>query len=287
MGLMDKFKNLFTEEVEDEVEEKEEPIKKEVMQVEIPSPVKRAEREPVDEVIPKDEDILPEPKAPEKKEEYKFPFFDDEDFNTLDRELEEKPVYKKSSYRKEKKEVYNPVKEEKKIFHPTPIISPVYGILDKNYQKEDIKKKGEKPRSYYSPKEATVDEIRNKAYGTLEDDLETTLFGRNRALFEDEEKKEEPVDVALDSMEADEEVIDALSREDELDNELLGEKLRRGLAEDDELTDLLEEELSKDDLDLPKREEKPKKRAKKEEPKKISDTELFDMIDSMYQKGDK
>ena len=45
MGLFDKVKNLFTEEVEVEEKEekrgkKEEPIKKEVIQVEIPSPVK-------------------------------------------------------------------------------------------------------------------------------------------------------------------------------------------------------------------------------------------------------
>ena len=38
MGLMDKLKNLFTEEVEEEVEVKDEPIKKEMIQVEIPSP---------------------------------------------------------------------------------------------------------------------------------------------------------------------------------------------------------------------------------------------------------
>ncbi len=272
MGLMDKFKNLFTEEVEEE-NPVEEPIKKEVMQVEIPSPMRRS----TEEELPNLEKEI-EPEMP-KQEEYKFPFFDDEDFSALEPE----PRVKKSSYRKETKEVYNPVKEEKKVFKPTPIISPVYGILDKNYQKEDIKKKGEKPRTYYSPKEATVDEIRNKAYGTLEDDLETTLFGRNRALFE-EEKEEKPVDIAIDEIEADESVIDALNKE-ELDDDLLGEKLRHSLSEaDSELTDLLEEELSKDDLET--KTSKPKK-PKKEEPKKISDTELFDMIDSMYQKGDK
>ena len=35
MGLMNKLKNLFTEEVEEEIEE---PIKKEMVKVEIPSP---------------------------------------------------------------------------------------------------------------------------------------------------------------------------------------------------------------------------------------------------------
>jgi ABC-2 type transport system ATP-binding protein len=31
--------------------------------------------------------------------------------------------------------------------------------------------------------EGNVDEIRNKAYGTLEDDIETTLFGKNHLMF--------------------------------------------------------------------------------------------------------
>ena len=41
MGLIDKFKNLFTEEVEvEEKPEKKEGVQKEVIQVEIPSPKK-------------------------------------------------------------------------------------------------------------------------------------------------------------------------------------------------------------------------------------------------------
>ena len=157
MGLMDKLKNLFTEEVEEEVEVKEEPIKKEMIQVEIPSPVQKKVQT---------EDIIPEtPKEEPKKEEFNFPFFDDEDFHEIEKpkpEPKPKEEKKKRPFHKETREVYNPAREEKKVFKPTPIISPVYGILDKNYQKEDIKNKHQKPRSYYNPKEATVDEIRNK-----------------------------------------------------------------------------------------------------------------------------
>ena len=46
MGLMDKIKNMFTE--EEEIEE--EPIKKEVIQVEIPSPMPRKEEKKVEQV---------------------------------------------------------------------------------------------------------------------------------------------------------------------------------------------------------------------------------------------
>jgi len=284
MGLMDKFKNLFTEEIEEEIIE-EEPIKKEVIQVEIPSPARRSNSDDLETAEVKVETEEP------KQEEYKFPFFDDDDFSALETEKPVKETKRKSSYRKESaykketKEVYSPVKEEKKVFKPTPIISPVYGILDKNYQKEDIRTKDSKPRTYYNPKEATVDEIRNKAYGTLEDDIETTLFGHNRALFDDEpEEIVETTTMVEDNIQTDEDVMSLIDNNVEVMSEdIIGEKPRH-LSENAELeiTDLLEEEMAKDEVV-----EETVVQEKDEAPRKISDTELFDMIDSMYQKGDK
>ena len=44
---------------------------------------------------------------------------------------------------------YHGKKEEtKRIFKPTPIISPVYGVLDKNYKKDEITSK---KKSYEIP----------------------------------------------------------------------------------------------------------------------------------------
>lgn len=281
MGLMDKFKNLFTEEVEEEIEE---PIKKEVMQVEIPSPARRSTSE-TEPVVAKEEPVIEEEP---KKEEYKFPFFDDDDFTTIESEVPKKSAKKKSSYRKEIKEVYSPPREEKKVFKPTPIISPVYGILDQNYQKEDIRKKSEKPRFYYDPKEATVDEIRNKAYGTLEDDIETTLFGHSRVLLDDGlDKPEEKKDEVLDNIETMEVLTPSVNEEEDviLSTTLMGDKPRHGDENiDPEITDLLEEELGKKDSE---KEVLVEEEITTTEPRKISDAELLDMIDSMYQKGDK
>ena len=80
-------------------------------------------------------------------------------------------------------------KVEKKVFKPTPIISPVYGILDKNYHKEDIKQKNNSKESAYSNnKEVSIDDIRKKAFGTLEDDLEVTLFGEQKEQINDTEE---------------------------------------------------------------------------------------------------
>lgn len=58
-------------------------------------------------------------------------------------------------------------KEEKGYFKPSPIISPIYGILDKNYKKEDVvpKKEIRLSSSSFTRSNVSVDDIRNKAYG--------------------------------------------------------------------------------------------------------------------------
>ncbi len=58
-------------------------------------------------------------------------------------------------------------KEEKGYFKPSPIISPIYGILDKNYKKEDVVQKKEiRLTTNFSRSNVSVDDIRNKAYGS-------------------------------------------------------------------------------------------------------------------------
>ena len=255
MGLLDKVKNLFTEEVEVEVEEKElkkkpkkqkikkekpmhvveEPIQKEVIKVEIPSPKEtRESRSEINSFVEEET----------RDDDYKFPFFDDDDFDVIKEEpkKEEKPHIS---------EIYNPPKEKKKVFTPSPIISPVYGFLDKDYQKEDIINKSD-----YSSRRATVDELRAKAYGSLESDIETTLFGKNRVTFEDTKDLKE-VDKELDKIEK--EVSPKIEEP-------------RHQKVDDDLTDLLEAEMAK-----------PEKTEKKKKARKISDKELFSLIDSMYE----
>lgn len=241
MGLFDKVKNLFTEEVDEPIEEKKpeekkEPIQKEMIQVEIPSPT-RVE--------------MHENDVEEKEPEYKFPFFDDNDFDNIDvkptRKEEKKQTYK---------EIYKPTKEEKKSFRPSPIISPVYGILDKGYSSEKDLERNEIHSSYYSPKEVNVDAIRNKAYGSLESDIETTLFGEKL-----EEEKEETKTLEEIKQELKQEIKDEIKEETPKHSK-------------DDITSLLEEEMEK-----PAKDEK--------HPRKISDQELFSLINSMYEKENK
>ena len=247
MGLLDKMKNLFTEEVEVEVEEPKKQIKKEVQkEAKVPEEI---QKEVIQVEIPSPA-IAKEEKVEEKKEEYKFPFFDDNDFDTIE-------VRKRREEKKEKKEVYNPPKEEKKVFKPSPIISPVYGFLDKNYQKDEIIQK----KNDYNPRKASVDEIRDRAFGSLESDIETTLFGENRVLFDENNQK--------DVLEED---IKIAEKEDH-DENIIAEKPRHeSVKQDDDLTDLLEAEMAKT------------AQQEKKKPRKISDKELFNLIDSMYEK---
>ena len=65
-------------------------------------------------------------------------------------------------------------KSAKKAFTPTPIISPIYGILDKNYKKDDVVTKKE-IRLSSAPKKIDLDTVREKAYGDLTSDISQSM----------------------------------------------------------------------------------------------------------------
>ena len=207
MGIMDKFKNLFTEEVEEEVK----PIKKEVRHVEIPSPKREVKREePAVENV-SDSTVI----RKEEKPAFQL-YFDDKDFDDLEKPKKEEIKPKEVS----KPEAYQGAKSQRTEhkFEASPIISPVYGVLDKNYKKEEIPTRKEQPTDYTrKPRAVTVDDIRNKAFGTLEDDLEDTLFGDKSILFQEDEALEsttEGIDIFDDLEQVEEQEIAEASVED-------------------------------------------------------------------------
>lgn len=260
MGFLDKVKNMFIEEIEED-----EPIKKEVIQVEIPSP--KVEEEPVKEE---------EPDAPLKREEkFVFPvYFDDKDFEKIEQE-ERKPEIKPVE-KPIKREAYGIKKEEKvekKVFKPTPIISPVYGVLDKNYKKDEIThKKKTSTISYRTTDTVDIDDVRKKAYGTLEDELESNLFEKTSILFNNEVDNqevdsEELIDVFEEPRHEQKEdaLAEEVDSEVELDNfeennNLIEDELNRNYDYEEEITNSYVEELN--------------------------DSDLFNLIDSMYEKKD-
>ena len=77
-------------------------------------------------------------------------------------------------------------KSPKKAFTPTPIISPIYGILDKNYKKDDVVTKKE-IRLSSAPKKIDLDSVREKAYGDLTSDIYQSMEDVEAPDYEEEE----------------------------------------------------------------------------------------------------
>lgn len=287
MGLLDKIKNIFTEEVEED-EIKVEQIKKEVRSVPIESPtVEKKEPVKIEKKTEELEDIFEEeekvviPKV--EKEEPKTPvFFTERDFEDLiePKRRTEKYEKKERIVEEKKKEEEKPrpyggnyntntiIQREKVTFKPTPIISPVYGVLDKNYHKEDIVDR--KETNYESVDGLSVDSIRNKAYGTLEDEIEDVMISESNKkvahvedeidLFDELEKKEKEVKSTKSKEKNVKEIEEAtIDLTQELDNLLLSKEKYNKTKGDDNVP------------------------TKKEE---LSESDLFNLIDSMYEEGD-
>ena len=89
-------------------------------------------------------------------------------------------------------------KETKTGFKPSPIISPIYGILDKNYKKEEIVPKKEVRLTSYAKEHMSVDDVRRKAYGNLDDDIVADIEGYTERIEKEEEKIPEEDNLLVD-----------------------------------------------------------------------------------------
>lgn len=248
MKLIDKFKNLFTEEVEEDVNIE---IKDSKPKVESMKEIIKQEPAPV--VSKKEEDpIKTENLSLKKEEKFVFPvYFDEKDFDDMEKKEKPKPAPIKREEKKDNnfKQTYNKkVTEEKKNFKPTPIISPVYGVLDKNYYKEDIVVTSNTRSTYSSDRPIDIDDVRKKAFGTLEDDLENELFSNEEPRHAKIETKEDDTifnefdfanaieedkkrDLSKDNLKAD---IESLLNDKEFTNEFDFQKEEDNIVENKE-----------------------------------------------------
>lgn len=272
MKLLEKFRNMFTEQSDGVDEEDDiivEKIQNDVTHVPIESP---KQKNNLEEKVEKFE-------FEDNEKPIKPVFFDEKDFEDLNNKSTKENILKddlykektsakennkhfdksnENNYKEPKENVYKETKE-KKIFKPTPIISPVYGILDKNYHKEDIVSRPTTKTDEKNNVEPTVDAIRNKAYGTLEDELENTLFGSNSILFKNNFKDEdEPKENDQQTKEVNEDILSNLT--DDIGKEL------------DEL--------------LIKKEKYSNPEVKKTINNNLNDEDLLGFIDSTLYKGD-
>ena len=323
MGLMDKIKNILFEEetVEIPIITKEDyPKEEEKVEEKVEKPIVREEPQ-----VSKTEEYTinkrfsnhyeEEPKRNKELEEervvrdsFKEERFDEHEFELMSstyrspRREEKRNTSRRDAILYSKSE---PEKEEVKKFKPSPIISPVYGILDKNYRKDDLLPTSSSEGTL--PKIMDVDSVRKKAFGTLEEEIENKL--------KEKEKLERTQELAkLDEDKTLGDVISENLAKERIENEEIPHynteeiKITSYLDDDEESSsiedvidnsiDTEEEEVSLKEPEkevieevkgTPKEEVTEEVNDPEEEPnEEVGDTtlesDLFDLIDSMYEK---
>jgi len=204
MGLFDKLKNVF---IEEDFEEDVPVVKTEEKKIEteVVEPVEEKKVE-----IPLRDSNL-DMELSDTKEKFKFPIiFEDDDFEEEKKKTKSINVLERENtkYEPERREI----KKEKKSFKPSPVISPVYGVLDKNYSKEDITTKD---GLLNDPDKVDIDYVIKKASGEY-----TTREEKNKTeeaidLFKETEIAVESVEVPEEEISLDEKIksIDELLKD--------------------------------------------------------------------------
>ena len=191
MGFLDKIKDLFSDEEEVvetkeiEVEEKEEHKLPTFMRNKIEEEEKREEvkktRTGVSDEIISDREIV----KTRTNNNFAFPIeMDEPDIFEVPKYSNQNILAKKKEEEKKVSTLKSKTEEPKpKRFKPTPVISPVYGVLDKNYTKDEVKLQDES--SYEIPrasKKIDFETVRNKAYGSLTDDIRTKNADKKKVI---------------------------------------------------------------------------------------------------------
>lgn len=289
MGLLNKIKGILFEEVEeDEVasapkSEEKKPIAEKI------EPQRKVE-EPVEKSVPKVTAPVKETKTENLNERDLFksdnisPFFDfdEEEFSNMSRVQKPKTTNVMEYERKKRVEKrydmgnFSKIERtevvEKKKFKPSPIISPVYGILNEDYKPEDIKSKTDNVVNTG----LDFNSVRKKAFGeeTL-GEPEATYYEESVTVKvkENEEEKQQKVktidELLEDTSDVTIDVDEKNSVEDKNNKEATNE-----VADYERIDKDLEEVTAKCDVN--------KTEMKKVEDDDTLENDLFDLIDSMY-----
>lgn len=303
MGLLDKIKNLFTDEeeiietqeIEIEEEKVEEPklptfmrekIEKEEKQINILEEKAKEEEKLSDRELVRPNNSFKFPVAFEEKD-FEIPSYSNQNIMQKEQEKEKKKSVSELYAKKETK------KKEKHVFKATPIISPVYGILDKNYKKEELKAKKESEYELKRPsKKVDFESVRMKAFGTLADELQDNLLDdikdvketSNVEVYHDEEllgdilEDNNNEDTTIGTAEEnyyDFGVAYEVPREQEKNEDTSEVKIINHNDEDVVAEKIEVKETNSDEV----------KKSKGKEDVELTD-DLFDLIDSMYEERD-
>lgn len=270
MSLVKKLKDILFEE-----EEYTEPIKvvEEPKVEEAPQTIKIEPELEVNE--PVKNDVTSERELFKKENNFRFPDFDEEEFassitNNISKakpnsnvlEYERKKTYEKRTDYGRYERVETREYTEKKKFKPSPIISPVYGILNQDYKAEDIVNKKDNASNI------DIDSVRKKAFEPkveVKEEIKEVIDEPVVTFFEEKETiklKEMPKREEYKSID---DLLEEAADEITLDDTLEIPKTNNLDAIEEELEKLEREPIeTKKDLD------------------DTLDNDLFELIDSMY-----
>ena len=293
MGLVSKLKNILFEEEEVEIpviekkekkqpeivrEYKELPKKEEVKVTNYQNyqdlePVIREEKRMEENTrYNSSSESVSEREIFKSEKTFNFPAFDEEEFEhfvpqkrtTNVMEHERKKIEKKAEYKPDYRNDYKRPEEPKEVkkFKPSPIISPVYGILDKNYTPDEITTRSE----VMPTRSLDVDTVRRKAFGAKEEkniekiDIQEEEVIVDKTLAEKLEKARTIDELLKDSSD---EVIDIHEDIDDENFESFSPMEQLDDVLDERGSDTLEQKSNLEDDTL--------------------ENDLFDLIDSMYE----
>lgn len=186
MKFLDKIKDLFSDEEEVietreiEVEENEEHKLPTFMRNKIEEEQKQKVVLEEKKTVPENDTVIAEREIVRQPSSNSFSFpidMDDNDFSTQSTYNRQNVLLKEKEKENHLNGLYSKKEEPKpKKFKPTPVISPVYGVLDKNYTKDEVKLQDEDAYEIQRPsRKVDFETVRNKAFGTLTDDIKNNL----------------------------------------------------------------------------------------------------------------
>lgn len=289
MGLLNKIKGILFEEVEeDEIvstpkSEEKKPIAEKI------EPQRKVE-EPVEKSVPKVTAPVKETKTENLNERDLFksdnisPFFDfdEEEFSNMSRVQKPKTTNVMEYERKKRVEKrydmgnFSKIERtevvEKKKFKPSPIISPVYGILNEDYKPEDIKSKTDNVVNTG----LDFNSVRKKAFGeeTL-GEPEATYYEESVTVKvkENEEEKQQKVKTIDELLEDTSDVTIDVDEKNSVED-------KNDIKATDEVADY--ERIDKDLEEVTAKCDVNKTEMRKVEDDDTLENDLFDLIDSMY-----
>ncbi len=276
MGLFGKIKDILFD--EEEVVEESTPKNLEVKKpIEEKPQVATEYKPPVvnrpikKETVSQENDyVRQEVKEYKMENTFPFPDFDEDEFDSV-RPIQKPKTTNVLDYernkRKERKVEHNRLDRvevvEKKKFKPSPIISPVYGILNEDYVASDITNRGEPVPQKSS---ISVESVRKKAFGSLDEPIKKEVkevYKETETVnsYEPIERKEQKVKTIDELLEDTADVAIPLEQE-EIIPEI--EPVKKEVIEPTMHEKTKTESIDEDTLE----------------------NDLFDLIDSMYDKGE-